>query len=192
MATAARSFPGESVSGDAWRVDRDGQRCRIAVVDGLGHGHQAAIAAHAAMETLAANPGLDPAAALAICHQAPRPTRGAALAIVSVDMKAQRLTFAGIGNVEARVLSSGVEKRLSSVRGILGSVFPRIIPEERPLENGWRLVMHTDGVRARFRITDLTNELATPQEVAGAILTNWGREADDATVVVAGVESAGI
>ena len=49
IAVAARAYPGETVSGDAWQVDWHGSVCRIALVDGLGHGSQAAVAASAAV-----------------------------------------------------------------------------------------------------------------------------------------------
>jgi phosphoserine phosphatase RsbX len=188
VAAAARAYPGEPVSGDDWRVDRDGDRYRIAVIDGLGHGAQAAVAAQAAIDVLGANPRLDPGAVLAQCHLALRTTRGAAMGVALIDLGAQRLTFAGVGNVETLFLTPSEKKRLGSARGIVGSVLPRIIPVEVALEDGWWLVLHTDGVRNRYTLVDLLADNATPQEVADAMLMNWGRSTDDATVVVAGVD----
>src|SRR4051812_27934099 len=103
IAVATRTYPGETVSGDAWTVEWSGPVWRLALVDGLGHGPLAAEAAQAALACLRARPDLDPMAALAACHGALRGTRGAALSIATVDTARQRLTFVGVGNVEARV-----------------------------------------------------------------------------------------
>ncbi len=56
VAVAARPYPGETVSGDAWQIDWHESVCRIALIDGLGHGSQAAAAALAAVAALAAEP----------------------------------------------------------------------------------------------------------------------------------------
>jgi serine phosphatase RsbU (regulator of sigma subunit) len=192
VATASRAYPGELVSGDASRVDRDGDGWRIAVIDGLGHGEGAAEAASAALASLSSQPGLDPAAALRQCHEALHGTRGAAMSIVSIDPAAGRLVFAGVGNVEARLWQAGQEKHISSARGIVGVVLPKIRPEELALAEGWRLVMHTDGVSARFNLAELAERDADLQALANAILDGWGRTSDDATVVVAGVVDSAI
>jgi serine phosphatase RsbU (regulator of sigma subunit) len=186
VAAAARAYPGEPVNGDAWQVDRQGERVRISVIDGLGHGTEAARAASAAISFLEAHPDLDLAAAIEGCHRALAGTRGAAIGIATIDPSAQRLRFAGVGNIEARLWQGGQEKRLSSARGIVGATLPRIRPDELELEEVWRLVIHSDGVSARFRLGDLLQTHRTLQELSDAILTGWGRATDDVTVVVAG------
>jgi len=45
VAGVSRPYPGETVNGDAWAVHRHGGAGRIALVDGLGHGPEAAVAA---------------------------------------------------------------------------------------------------------------------------------------------------
>jgi anti-sigma regulatory factor (Ser/Thr protein kinase) len=187
VAASARSYPGELVSGDAWRMDRIGTRCRIAVIDGLGHGPEAAAASAAATTYLAEHPDLEPAPAIEGCHHALRGTRGAAIGIAWIDTPAQRLLFAGVGNVEARLWqAAGRERRLSSARGIVGSVLPSIRPDELSITNHWRLVLHSDGVSARFHLGDLTLKCASIEELSETILAGWGRARDDATVVVVG------
>jgi serine phosphatase RsbU (regulator of sigma subunit) len=191
VAATSRAYPGESVNGDAWRVDQDRDRCRIAVIDGLGHGPNAATAANAALGLLAANPDLDPTSALERCHHELRGTRGVAMGVVLLDKGSCRLTFAGVGNVEARLWHPGREQRFSSARGIVGSVLPTIRPDELNIGDKWRLVIHTDGVSARFSFTELLGDELPLQQISDAILTNWGRATDDATVVVAGMDCVG-
>lgn len=187
VTAATVPFPGEMVNGDGWRVDWHGNSCRITVIDGLGHGVPAADATSAALAALAAEPMLGPADALDLCHRALHHTRGAAVGVATIDLDGQVLSFAGVGNVEARVWQTGIEKRLSSARGIVGAGMPSIHTKEVTLEPGWRLVLHTDGVSARFSLlTDLPTPDVTLQELADTILASWGQSTDDATAVVAG------
>jgi serine phosphatase RsbU (regulator of sigma subunit) len=184
-AAATRPYPGELVNGDAWRIDRCDERLRIAVIDGLGHGPAAADAARAALSIMEEHPALDLAQTLESCHRALRGTRGAAIGLALIDPPLQRLLFAGVGNVEARLWQAGQETRFSSARGIVGVTLPRIRLDERAIQEAWRLVIHTDGVSARFRLSDLLEAHDTLEDLSDAILTGWGRATDDVTVVVA-------
>lgn len=181
IVTAARSYPGETVSGDAWQVDWHEHTCRLALIDGLGHGAAAADAAQAACAVLTAEPSLHPAAALQHCHVALRGTRGAAIVIVQIDLDSGQLTFAGVGNVEGRLRHAGRDHRLTSARGIVGATTPTIRPELFSLTSDWLLLLHSDGISSRFILPDPIDD---PQHLADTILTTSGRTTDDATVVV--------
>src|SRR5947199_391590 len=89
--------PVAELAGDLWAVDWHADTCRIAVVDGLGHGPAAAAAALAAREVLAAHPDLAPEPALRLLHQALRGTRGAAISIAQIETAANQLIYAGVG-----------------------------------------------------------------------------------------------
>jgi phosphoserine phosphatase RsbX len=186
IAAATRPYPGEAVNGDAWQADWHDGRCRIAVIDGLGHGSAAAAAAQAALAVLAANPALPPDRAIRQCHAALHGTRGAVMLVAQIDRDATVLTIAGVGNVEARLWREGRSERLGTDRGIVGGVLPTLHPLVRPLVAPWLLLIHTDGVSHRFRLDEATAADAGPvDEIAAAILERWARATDDATVVVA-------
>jgi serine phosphatase RsbU (regulator of sigma subunit) len=185
VAVAARPYPGETVSGDAWQVDWHGSVCRIALVDGLGHGPQAAIAAMAAVAALAAEPALNPVEAVHCCHDALKGSRGAALLIVSIDVSRGQLIGAGAGNVEARLCQDGGVKHLMTDRGIVGSTLPRVRPVELALAPDWLLLMHTDGIKSRFDAQSQLEAAPDGDGLAQAILAGWARATDDATVLVA-------
>jgi serine phosphatase RsbU (regulator of sigma subunit) len=185
VAVAARPYPGETVSGDAWQVDWHGSVCRIALVDGLGHGPQAAIAAMAAVAALAAEPALNPVEAVHCCHDALKGSRGAALLIVSIDVSRGQLIGAGAGNVEARLCQDGGVKHLMTDRGIVGSALPRVRPVELALAPDWLLLMHTDGIKSRFDAQSQLEAAPDGDGLAQAILAGWARATDDATVLVA-------
>jgi serine phosphatase RsbU (regulator of sigma subunit) len=185
IAVAARPYPGETVNGDAWQVDWDGDICRIAVIDGLGHGPQAAAAALAATTDLAAHPGRDPAAAVQGCHEALAGSRGAALLVARLDLQIGQLTIAGVGNVEAQLWQQGRTQRLMSDRGIVGSVLPRIRPVAVTLDADWLLLIYTDGIRNRFDLGVVRETTADGRGCAEALLDGWSRPTDDATVLIA-------
>ena len=188
VAAASRPYPGESANGDAWALSWSGDACRIAVVDGLGHGPAAAEASAAALACLAAEPGLAPLEALRACHSAMAKTRGAAVAVARIEPAARRLVYAGIGNVEARLWSGGQAHRPISYRGVVGAVVPRTVRVfEHALDDGWLLLLHTDGVSTRLAL-DAPQEASARglQGLADLVLGQWGRATDDATVVVAG------
>jgi serine phosphatase RsbU (regulator of sigma subunit) len=185
VAVAARPYPGETVSGDAWQVDWHGSVCRIALVDGLGHGSRAAAAALAAVAALAAEPALNPVDAVHRCHNALKDTRGAALLVASIDVRRGQLIVAGAGNVEARLYQDGGAKHLMTDRGIVGSALPRVRPVEMALAPEWLLLMHTDGIKRRFEAQSQFEAAPDGDRLAQAILKEWGRATDDATVLVA-------
>ena len=186
VGAASRLYPGEAVNGDAWQIDWHGERCRITVIDGLGHGPDAALAATLAREALMEAPQLLPLDGLRVCHRALAGTRGAAISMASIDLAAVQLTYAGVGNVMGHLWQDGRHEELVGYPGIVGSVLPTLRSFSMPLQRRWLVAMHTDGISARFRFEALEeNHPVDPQQLAERILTGWGRSNDDATVVVA-------
>jgi serine phosphatase RsbU (regulator of sigma subunit) len=186
VASAERPHPNETVNGDAWSVTWRGERCRIAVVDGLGHGPAAAEAAQRALTTLAARPELALVEAVHECHEALHSTRGAALTIIDIDARSMHLSHVGVGNVEARLWSRVREQRLSPARGIVGNILPRLQSTELDLPPDGTLVIYTDGISSRFTLDAMLGEYppALP-DIAASLLEDWSRPTDDATVVIA-------
>ncbi len=184
IAAVTRPCAGETVSGDSWAIDYSDELCRVAVIDGLGHGPDAAHAAALARESLAAEPALSPSQALARCHQALHYSRGAAISIVTIDQGRNCLAFVGVGNVDV-VVWRGRSQRLIAQRGIVGAAIPTLRPIEIELAPGWLLILHTDGVSARFELTSaLIDDPGGVQAIAEALVERWGRTTDDATAVV--------
>jgi hypothetical protein len=140
-----------------------------------------------ALEALAAHPGLGPVQALQLCHQALVGSRGAVISIASIDAQQKMLSYAGVGNVEARLWRPDHEERPMIYRGIVGSTMRTLRTFEFPLGDRWLLLMYSDGIRDRFRIDELQAQVgAHPQALADAILEEWSRPTDDATILVAG------
>ena len=186
IAGAARPYPGEAVSGDAWHVDCNGDGWRIALIDGLGHGPEAAAAANAAIVALTTHPDLTPNDALAICHRALAGTRGGVIGVAQIDRSLTRLLYVGVGNIEARLWQPDREQRPISYRGIVGHAMPRARAFAFDLGDEWLFALHSDGLSTRSNLSDLVAAGARePRALADAAMERWSRQTDDATIVVA-------
>ena len=174
------------MNGDRVQLEQRGAIHRIAVIDGLGHGPDAAAAAGRAVEALAAIPDADVPTSIRACHEALQGTRGAALSIIRLDLDAGRMTFAGLGNVEGVLVSPPARKHLLiSQRGIVGVLAPRIQQTEEDLPDSFIVMLCTDGIRSGGRRELQFAAIASAEALANDLLANWSREDDDAAVVVA-------
>ncbi|MFF9019417.1 SpoIIE family protein phosphatase [Streptomyces eurythermus] len=176
--------------GDAWGWVRSGRLLTLLLADGLGHGPKAAHASGAAVAELRRAGHLPPADILRRLHTALRPTRGAAVTVAQVDTDRAELSFAGVGNVSARVRSGDSWTSLVSHPGIVGAYFPAQVPVRRlPWRQDSLLVVHSDGLPSRWTPPEDPGLLAhDPSVVAAAILRDAGSPArpvrDDTSVAV--------
>jgi anti-sigma regulatory factor (Ser/Thr protein kinase) len=184
-------FPGETACGDAWDVGLAPERCSIAVIDGLGHGADAATAAATAVKTVSEHASRGPERTLEAAHNALKPTRGAAMAMAEIDVAARRISYAGVGNIVAGVASGEGLRRMVSYDGTLGHEAGRIQAFEYPLEAGQTLIMHSDGLRSQWKLDRCPGLLERdPFLVAGLLYRDLFKGRDDATVVVARMAAA--
>jgi anti-sigma regulatory factor (Ser/Thr protein kinase) len=176
---------GEAECGDAWRVILARQRISVLVVDGLGHGPEAATAAAAATATFAKVGSGSPETTLVALDAAMRETRGAALSVVVIDTARKQAQFGGIGNVDGRVLSSGTSEHLVPQNGIVGHGMPPPRSSSVAWSAGARLVMHSDGIVPRWRVDAYEDQMPLhPALLAGLIYRDFSRDRDDVTVLV--------
>ena len=181
---ATQSYPGETVNGDAWAVHWHEGACRISLVDGLGHGPDAAATAIRAIAALADRPELGPVEAIHMCHAALGGTRGAAVSIARIEPNGLQLIFAGIGNVEARLRISGRDQQPVPYRGIVGYSMRTVRSLTFDLPAHWLLALFTDGINARWEFSKTVVESGL-QSFADGVLLGFGSANDDATIVVA-------
>jgi phosphoserine phosphatase RsbX len=187
-AIASATMAGEAESGDMAKVMDFSGGALIAVADGLGHGEEAARAARAAIATLALEPHRPVVSLMERCHRALAKTRGAVLALASLDSAAGAMSWLSIGNVGGIVLRRRAEGRRGSesIRmrgGIIGHRLPALRETTVPIAPGDLLIFATDGIRRGFDETVLG--AMEPQTIADRILSEYGTAADDALVLVA-------
>jgi anti-sigma regulatory factor (Ser/Thr protein kinase) len=175
---------GEIHCGDTWRLAYDGAEIAACVVDGLGHGTLAAESAQLMADAFVAAPLEEPKSILERAHSRMSGTRGAAGACSR--MRASRaLSYAGVGNISGHRLTDQSLQGLVSHGGILGVQTRRVQQFEYSPAHDALLVMHSDGVSARWdlqRHPGLT--LRHPAIIAGILYRDHGRARDDATVLV--------
>ncbi|MFG2356226.1 SpoIIE family protein phosphatase [Streptomyces sp. NPDC048521] len=176
--------------GDAWSWVRSGGLLTLLLADGLGHGLKAAHAAGAAVAELRRAAHLPPVDILRRLHTALRPTRGAAVTVAQVDTERAELSFAGIGNIGARLCTGDTWTSLVSHPGIVGAYFPAHVPVRRmPWRRDSLLVVHSDGLPSRWTPPQDPHLLGhDPSVVAATILRDAGSPArpvrDDTSVAV--------
>jgi phosphoserine phosphatase RsbX len=185
------ALAGDSESGDRCVVRTSAQRTLIGVIDGLGHGHEAASAAGAAAEILEGFAGEAVGSLLERCHERLRGTRGAAITLIVIDADGTIAEWVGVGNVAAGIRQTQTSGKRSCrellVRsGIAGSSLTSARAFRLPLNSGDMVLLATDGVDPRF--IDSPEAIAgnePAQRVADTILAGYATMRDDALVVVA-------
>jgi anti-sigma regulatory factor (Ser/Thr protein kinase) len=176
---------GEDESGDGWAVTCDAGSVTLLAVDGLGHGPEAAKAAAGAIGALAKVPAAHPAAVVEEAHQALRITRGAALAAGRIDLAADELRFAGIGNISAAVYDGETRRQLVSHNGIVGHNMRKVQEFVVPCVPGSVCTMHSDGVNTQWDLAAYPGLYQrNPALVAAILLRDFIRRRDDAMVLV--------
>ncbi len=184
---AGAALPGQTDSGDLHVVALFPNGVLVALIDGLGHGPQAALAARVAARMLTELAGESPRTAVERCHEGLRQTRGVAMTVVSFDAEASSLTWLGVGNVEGALFRGGIPRTCESVPqrgGVVGYQLPPLREQVLSIAHGDTVVLATDGIRADFRdgIDALVGDV---QAIADAILARHARGSDDACVLVA-------
>lgn len=186
-AFAGRPMDGDR-SGDTHVAVSHPDGVLLAVIDGLGHGAEAAEAAELAATTLERHVGEPVLRLVERCHDAIRRTRGVAMSVVWIDAAREVLTWVGVGNVEVDLVRArgGAAMRgeaLALRGGVVGYRLPSLRTAEQPLFPGDLLVFATDGVEQGCTAGIVpTGHL---QDLADTILRSHGRATDDAHVLVA-------
>ena len=187
-AVAARALPGEDSSGDLSVVQPVDDGVLIAVIDGLGHGVEAAKAAAEASVVVRRSAGAPIERVIESCHEALKGTRGAVMTLIYVDKARESLTWMGVGNVEGRmwpaVHRATLLRQAPPLRGgVVGHALPKLNASALPLSRGDLMILSTDGVSNRFH-EEFRLE-GTVQQIADDILEEYWTAMDDALVLVA-------
>jgi hypothetical protein len=186
FAALTRAVGGETACGDACAVRDDGASATYALVDGLGHGEFAALAAREATRAFLAAEPADPDAHIALLHRALRATRGAAIAVLRVDRAERRIAFCGVGNIAAWIDDGERRHGFLSTPGIVGHNVRTTRSVAATFAKGSLIVMHSDGLTAKWQLDDYPNlRLRDPQIVAALLLRDAGARHDDASILVA-------
>jgi hypothetical protein len=186
-AVASRPLAGETESGDLHVAATFAGGALVGVIDGLGHGQEAATAARVAAATLCQDPGRPLEALVEACHEALRATRGAVLSLASIDAERGQVTWAGVGNVEGVLCRANgdagpVRDRIVPRSGVVGYQVPTLRTTTRAILPADVLIFASDGIEHGF---DREPPFGQPlQRHADHLLEAYGKSTDDAIVLV--------
>ena len=188
-AVAELVLPGQTESGDRYLVTPTPDGALVAVVDGLGHGAEAADAAKAALRSLERHAHEPILPLIRNCHRSLAGTRGVVLSVAVFDARGETMTWVGVGNVEGVLLRAQATTILGRESlllrgGVVGVHLPALAAAIIPVTRGDVLILATDGIRSDFVVRPLPADDG-PQQLADDILAKWGTRTDDALVLVA-------
>jgi hypothetical protein len=186
-AVCSRPISGETVSGDLHVVEHFNGGALVGVIDGLGHGPDAAHASRVAAAVLGRDPMRPVQDLVQICHDALRSTRGGVLSIASIDAARDQLSWIGVGNVEATLLrldagESRVRDHLVPRNGVVGYQLPSLRVATTAIARGDILIFASDGLRHGFAQESFHGD--TLDTHAADLLQRYGKTSDDALVLI--------
>jgi serine phosphatase RsbU (regulator of sigma subunit) len=184
VGAARQAFRNDPHCGDDFHYRVDESEIRLCLVDGLGHGKKAAVAAQEAVAYVEAHPKEPLPALFTGCNNAIQATRGVAMGIVVVDRQARRLTFGAVGNIRCAVVGARTTRLMGS-RGIVGAGFNSFSTDTLALNPLDLVVLFTDGLPSNLQLSRYSD---SPRdrlgELAGQILHEWNEGKDDAAVLI--------
>ncbi len=185
---ATVALPGQEESGDLHLVELSPAGALVAVVDGLGHGAEAAVAAKQAVDALKDHAEEPVIILLQRCHEKLKKTRGAVMSLARLNASYNTLTWLGIGNVEGTLLRADTQatpprETVMLHGGVLGFQMPILRATVTTIAPGDTLVFVTDGIASGY-VHDLSLE-GQPQRIADRISAKYSKGTDDALVLVA-------
>ena len=179
----------ESACGDIWHLALSGPRLSALVIDGLGHGEDAHVAARCGGEAFAQRPFDHPDGLMADMHRAMNGTRGGAVATAQYDAENHTLQFAGIGNIGARLITPQASRGLASHPGIVGVQYRKTHTFSYADAKDQLLVMYSDGLQSRWDLKDYPGlVMRHPATVAAVLFRDFCRGRDDVTVIAVDLE----
>jgi phosphoserine phosphatase RsbX len=184
--TASAAMPGESESGDLHLACATPNGMLVAVLDGLGHGSEAAAAARAAVGTLERYAYEPVIALLGRCHETLKSTRGVTMSLATFNARYGTMTWIGVGNVEGFLLRADPQlpnEQLLLRSGVVGSHLPLLQAAVIPVSPGDTLLFATDGIASDFaEVATINGPL---QAIVDRVLAKANKGTDDALVMIA-------
>jgi anti-sigma regulatory factor (Ser/Thr protein kinase) len=189
IVVAGHSMPkkGQIECGDAWRIRDLGNMQLICIVDGLGHGPLAAMAARRALAAFdAADAADEPGDIVLGLHTQLKDTRGVVVGVLALDCEKASAVYCGVGNINAVITDGSATQHLLSIDGIVGYNVRKVRSQEVQWLPGSVAILHTDGLSARWGLRNYPGLLSRHASLVAAVLfRDHARDADDATIVVA-------
>jgi negative regulator of sigma-B (phosphoserine phosphatase) len=182
------SAPDQAESGDRHLIKILPNGVLVGVVDGLGHGAEAAVAAKMAVHYLGWYARDTLIAAFQRCHLQLKNTRGVVMSLAFFDADQNTMTWLGVGNVEGLLVraDASMHPARESILlrgGVVGLKLPQLSASVLPVFPGDTLIFASDGIATTFG--DSVTVKDSPQNIANRIGGQFNKGTDDALVLVA-------
>lgn len=187
-APALFTLPGQAESGDRHVIVPLPHGALVAVVDGLGHGDEAATAAERAVMTIELHAKHESLVDLVKrCHAALSGTRGAVMNLAMFDSREGTLTWIGVGDVHGRLLLKTnepgyAEQSLLLRPGVVGQKLPRLQVSVTRVQPGDLVIFATDGIDPEF--AEHISIDSSARDIAQHIVAHYCKRTDDALALV--------
>jgi len=187
-APATYTLSGQEESGDRHTIVALPNGALVAVIDGLGHGHEAAVAAKRAV-TIIEQHAKDESLINLVkrCHAALSDTRGAVMNLAAFDASESTLTWIGIGDVHGRLLLKTSEPGYAEMSlllrpGVVGQKLPPLQVSVTRVRPGDMVIFATDGIDPEF--AEHISIDSPADEIAEHIVRRYCKKTDDALALV--------
>ena len=183
---ATRPHPSMKVSGDTFVVKKWEKSALVSVVDGVGHGEFAHVAAMKARNYVEDHYDQDISNIFRGVELNCRGTRGVVMALARFDWSNSKLIFGSVGNIETHVHGGSDKINFFVRRGIIG----KRAPMPRVTEHHWDpraiMIIHSDGLQSIRHWGEYLNDNndKSSTSIAQQMLHDYARPEDDATVVI--------
>jgi anti-sigma regulatory factor (Ser/Thr protein kinase)/serine/threonine protein phosphatase PrpC len=182
VVTRARRSAREN--GDAFIVKEWKHNLLVGLIDGLGHGEPAQKAALAAQNYVQTHYDQPLDKVFSGANRACRATRGVVMALARF-LSITRMSFASVGNVEARALRGHERIPFAVQRGIVGTQEIHAHVQEFAWNSQAVFVLHTDGLQSHWQWSDFAGlEREAAQMIASKLMRKLADDNDDATALV--------
>src|SRR4029453_12873448 len=173
-------------SGDSHVVRELPEGALVAVIDGLGHGNEAADAGRFAGRMLSSSPHEDAVSLVWRCHEALKETRGVVMTLLFLS-PGGAMTCVAVGNIEGVIFRCDSSGRTHANHiilrgGVVGHCLPPLHAECLTLLPHDTVILATDGIRPEFSDEFVPGD--EPQVLADQILARFRKGTDDALVLV--------
>ncbi len=148
-------MPGQPESGDLHVVKRISTGALIGVIDGLGHGVEAATAAKLAVKTVDEHSEESIINIAKLCNDRLKGSRGAVMALAAINSSDETLTWLSIGNVEGLLIranprASPAYENIFMRPGVVGYRLPPLFASVFSISRNDLLILSTDGINIDY------------------------------------------
>ncbi|MCH2043865.1 MAG: SpoIIE family protein phosphatase [Saprospiraceae bacterium] len=176
-----RAYPGEVVSGDQVFAEPTTNGLLFGLVDGLGHGKEAAAVADGIKKYVEEYPSPNLIALIKKIHQEFKGSRGAVIGIGHCDTEGN-LKYIGVGNISCRIVGIGQKNLgLLSRNGVIGQRYQRLQLVEHQLQVYDRVVLYSDGISRSSLQKYKDFPFQGSKKFIDTIVQNFGKDYDDAS-----------